>query len=147
MLFTSLPFVAFLFLTVLTFYLFPKRIRWTVLLVASMFFYGYAGLHFLAYIAATIVSTHLCAMHICGVYAKRDAEVQALSKSEKEARKSLRTKAKSVARKWLLLSLILNFGILAVIKYTNFLIGNVNFFLSPDAQLGFLTIAVPMGIS
>ncbi|MFY9286661.1 MAG: MBOAT family O-acyltransferase [Tissierellaceae bacterium] len=46
--------------------------------------------------------------------------------------------------------MLLNFGILGVTKYTNFTISNINFILAKlgsGRQLGFLDIALPMGIS
>lgn len=52
--------------------------------------------------------------------------------------------------RWLLACLLLNLGILAVVKYTNFAISNVNGLLravGSATQFGFWDIALPMGIS
>lgn len=52
--------------------------------------------------------------------------------------------------RWLLACLLLNLGILAVVKYSNFAISNVNGLLraaGSHRQLGFWNIALPMGIS
>ena len=52
--------------------------------------------------------------------------------------------------RWLLGCLLLNLGILAVVKYTNFAIYNVNGLLraaGSSRQFGFWDIALPMGIS
>ena len=46
--------------------------------------------------------------------------------------------------------MLLNFGILAVIKYANFGIANVNYLLQAfgsGSQISFLKLALPMGIS
>ena len=52
--------------------------------------------------------------------------------------------------KWLLVCLLFNLGILAVLKYTNFMISNINGILhafGSDNELSFLNLVLPMGIS
>lgn len=70
-----------------------------------------------------------------------------LSREEKKAYKE---SIKSKQWKWTLLCLLLNFGILAIIKYTNFFIANVNYIsrtFGNGNQLSFWNLALPMGIS
>lgn len=65
-------------------------------------------------------------------------------------KKEHRSKTKAKQWKWLLVCLVFNFGILAVVKYTNFTIHNINILLNSfgsDRKLSFLSIALPMGIS
>ena len=59
MLFTSYEFIAFLLVMFLLYYLVPKKFQWMLLLVGSYVFYAWAGIHFLAYILATTVTTWL----------------------------------------------------------------------------------------
>jgi D-alanyl-lipoteichoic acid acyltransferase DltB (MBOAT superfamily) len=70
-----------------------------------------------------------------------------LSKEEKKAYKN---NQKKIRFRWLLACLLLNLGILVVVKYTNFLIANANGILHAFGQSGnlsFVSIALPMGIS
>jgi D-alanyl-lipoteichoic acid acyltransferase DltB (MBOAT superfamily) len=65
-------------------------------------------------------------------------------------KKEHRSKTKAKQWKWLLVCLVFNFGILVVVKYTNFTIHNINILLNSfgsDRKLSFLSIALPMGIS
>ena len=68
----------------------------------------------------------------------------------KEERKGYKAKIKSRQWRLLLMGLFLNFGILAVLKYTNFAIANVNGLLSfwgTEKRLPFLNLLLPLGIS
>jgi D-alanyl-lipoteichoic acid acyltransferase DltB (MBOAT superfamily) len=49
--------------------------------------------------------------------------------------------------RYFLVCLLLNIGILSVTKYTNFVIANINSFLSDANQLSLVDMVVPMGIS
>jgi len=50
-------------------------------------------------------------------------------------------------RRWLLVSLIGNLGLLGFFKYTNFVIDTANLILSADLQISNLDITLPIGIS
>ena len=70
-----------------------------------------------------------------------------LSREEKKAYKA---GIKARKWKWLLLCLFFNLGILAVLKYTNFAIANINGILEAihsDDRLSFVDLVLPMGIS
>lgn len=151
MFFTSYVFIAFVTTLVLVYYLIPKKTQWMLLLIASYIFYGYAGLHFLLYIVGNTISTYLVSTKVGKLekiqkeYLKEHKLV--LSREEKKEYKAL---IKSKKWKWLLLGLFINLGILAVMKYTNFVIDNINSVtqaFGSGAQLSFMTLAVPLGIS
>ena len=148
MLFTSASFLIFLTILFVIYQLFPQKYRWFVLLVGSMAFYAFAGASFLIYICTTIVSTYICTMRIKSLLAKRDAF--AATTDDKEAKKAYRLKTKRACKKWFLAGLFLNFGILAVVKYTNFAIVNANTILEwagVGTRFTFMYFALPMGIS
>ncbi|MDR2590833.1 MAG: MBOAT family protein [Oscillospiraceae bacterium] len=156
MLFTSFNFLIFLAVLVALYAITPQRFRWFVLLVGSMTFYGFAGLHFLIYINATIVITYLCTIKIKHLRLLRDAEIEKLNdlglsqENLKEARRSLRDKTKRKAKGWTTLCLVLIIGILATVKYTDFAIENFNTILrlfNDTQQFSLIGIAVPLGIS
>ncbi|MHB8963595.1 MAG: MBOAT family O-acyltransferase [Saccharofermentanales bacterium] len=151
MLFTSYTFIAFIAVLFIAYYLIPGRFQWMLLLVASYLFYFMASPKYLIYISVTTVSTYIAGYFINRISEGQTRHLQ-LHKAElgKEEKKEYKASAKAKQRRWLVACLLLNFGILAVIKYTNFTIANINFFLDAagaDGRLSFLTLALPMGIS
>lgn len=54
----GVPFLIFLLLAVLLYYLFPKNLRWIILLCASVVFYLSYGLSAGLYLAVTILLTY-----------------------------------------------------------------------------------------
>lgn len=151
MLFTSYEFLEFLFLLFLLYYILPNRWQWKLLLAAGFLFYFYAGPVYCIYISVTILTTWFAGCRIEAERSKRDnwlrEHKETLSKEEK---KNYKAKVKHRTWIWTLCCLLLNLGILAVVKYTNFVISNVNAVLEAvgnGKQLNFLGIIVPLGIS
>ena len=58
---TSFPFLVFAAVTVLSYYLVPRRGQWIVLLIASGLFYAAAGGWYLPFILITILTTYALA--------------------------------------------------------------------------------------
>ena len=151
MLFTSYEFVGFLLLLLIVYYLIPKKYQWQFLLAAGYVFYFMAGAYCLLYIIVTTVTIYLLACKIENLRIEQEDFLKenkaVLSKEEKKLFKN------GIKRKqWraLLIGLFCNLGILAVVKYTNFAIYNVNmalYLFGSGKQLGFFDIALPMGIS
>lgn len=151
MLFTSYEFLGFLFLLFLIYYLIPKKGQWVFLLCASYLFYAFSGVKYLIYIGITTVSTYLACRKIEAIgeeqkrYIKQKKEI--LTREEK---KSYKAWMKKKQWNWLLVCLVFNFSILAVCKYANFTISNINYLLQitgRNSVLPFLSIALPLGIS
>jgi len=148
MLFTSSVFLLFLVVLLAAYGLTPQKYRWVVLLVGSMFFYGFAGPFFLIYICSTILITYLSTMLISRLRSKRDTQLAEIT--EKDIKRSIRDKSKAVTKIWTAICLVLILGILAMVKYTDFAISNVNSvlgLLGYGRQFGLLGLALPMGIS
>ena len=151
MLFTSYEFLAFLALVFLAYYLLPKKTQWIVLLVSSYAFYALAGVEYLAFILFTTVTSFVVTRLMERVSNREKsylAEVgDMLSKDE---RKAFKNKCKK-RRFWILcLGLLLNFGVLAVLKYTAFAIVNVNSMLhgfGVESTLSIPSLILPLGIS
>lgn len=100
------------------YYVCPLRFRWMLLLLVSYAFYAYHGLSALPFILITTLSTYLGALAIgrigeAGKAYLREHKAQ-LSAEEKKAQK-LRVRARQRVLFWL--TLLLNFGILATLKY------------------------------
>lgn len=151
MLFTSYEFLGFITVLFIAYYLIPKRFQWMLLLAASYIFYFLCGASFLIYIVATTVTTYGATMMIDKV--GRDSKEYLASVKEtitREEKKAYKDAAKKKQWHWTLACLIFNIGMLAVIKYTNFNISNVNSILAAfgsEKRLSFWNIALPMGIS
>ena len=150
MLFTSYGFIAFVAILLLLYYVVSKKTQWMLLLGASYFFYAFSGLWNFAFIISVTVSCYLIARIISKMKKREDVDVeQNRDIWSKDERKSFRAKQKN-RRLWvLILGLIINLGILAVIKYTAFVLTNVNSIL---ALFGAGSVAIPkfilpMGIS
>ena len=151
MLFTSYGFLLFLAIVLIVCWVCPGKHRWKLLLIASLVFYGLSGLKYLAYIAATIVTTYICGRRIGKLHRDREAYLESrgddLSKEEKKRHKASN---KSARMKCVAACLVFNFSILAVVKYTDFAIMNINALLSltgTSGEIGFFRFALPMGIS
>ena len=57
-------FIVFLLCTVLLYYIVPKKIQWVILLLASLVFYGYAGIEYLLLVIATAVVVYLFSLRL-----------------------------------------------------------------------------------
>ncbi|HOO61111.1 MAG TPA: MBOAT family O-acyltransferase [Bacillota bacterium] len=149
--FTSYLFIGFLLILLTAFYLLPKRCQWPLLLVGSYVFYYFAGKYCLLYIIATTIAAYFIGRWMQW---NRDREQAYLHENkgviDKETKKTYKAKMKSRRRAMLTLGLLFCLGILAVVKYTNFTISNINVLLkafSSEAHLSFLSIAMPLGLS
>ena len=137
-------------MTALAYFLFPKKkYQWTVLLAASYVFYLFAGYKYIAFILFTTVCTYLSALWTERV-TDRTKEYLAGNKDSlsRDEKKAVKEKAKRQKRGILALTLVVNFGILAFLKYYNFLSGSVNALLGGSgASLPILRLILPLGIS
>ncbi len=151
MLLTSYEFLIFLALLLLFYYAAPGKWQWKLLLAASYLFYFAAGPIFPLYILVTTVTTYLAACRMEKIGGQGSEWLKANKGSlSKEEKKAFKQKNKSRQWRWMLSCLLFNIGILAVVKYTNFAISNVNGLLDAlgsTKQFGALGIIVPMGIS
>lgn len=151
MLFTSYSFMFFVLLTAVIYYIIPKKFQWMLLLCASYVFYFMAGAEFLPYILTTTVSTYLISIKINSIKEQQDAFIKEHKATlSKEERKEYKNKQKSRQFKWLLLCLFINIGILAIVKYTNFVISNINAVtkaFGSEGTLNFVNLVLPLGIS
>lgn len=150
--YTSLNFLLFVSITVLAYFLFPlKKQKWTVLLAASYVFYLFAGYKYVAFIVFTTLSTFLIGLWLEKVTAKSKNNIK-LHKAEwsREDKKKYKEKIKKQKRIILALALVLNFGILALLKYYNFFAGSINDVFGSwgmEFSAPTLKLFLPLGIS
>ena len=151
MLFTSYSFIGFISVVFILYYVLPKKCQWPLLLMASYIFYFIASPSYLIFIAATTVSTYLVSRKLESIKTEQDAYIKANKGNiTKDEKKTYKAKMKGKQWKWLLVCLIFNMGILAVLKYTNFVIANINGILEAfhsTNELSFVNLILPMGIS
>lgn len=148
--FTSTAFILFAALTLLVYYLVPKRAQWVVLLVASLGFYATYDLWYLPFLAVTVFSTWLFALVIAKKAGQAEAYLAANRESmTKDERKAYKATAKKRRLPFLIIGLALNFGILGVLKYTGFVLGEVNSIISLFGENGLTipSLLLPLGIS
>lgn len=98
----TFEFLAFLAVSITSYYVMPLKIRWMVLLAASLVFYLMAGTPYtLVYLVTTIVTVWAGSNYIDRVRA-----------DQKKAKRAL------------IATILVNAGILAALKYTNFFLSN-----------------------
>lgn len=151
MLFTSYEFLGFILILFVLYYIVPKRFQWILLLISSYLFYFTANPCYLIYISVTTISIYFLGCRIEKLHTERKQYLKAHRESlGKEEKKAYKNGMKKRQIRLLLAALFINLGILAVVKYSNFAIGNVNavlHFFGSGKEFGVLDLLLPMGIS
>ena len=148
--FTSVSFLLFATVTVLLYFTVPKRAQWVILLGASYVFYFSAGAEYLLFILYTTLVSYVTARVMQKRADAEDAFVAANRDTmEKAERKAYRAREKKKRFRILVLGLVLGFGMLAVLKYTAFVLTGVNATLDAFGAIGFKipSLLLPLGIS
>lgn len=150
MFFTSIEFIAFCAVLFILYYILPKKAQpWLLLLFSVAFFTSYSVKN-LAYIAVTVLTTWGGALLMSHIFKAGDdyaaANKDTMTREDKKAHKA---KVKRMARAVLIAVMLFNFGILAVLKYANFVMSNITalFRFETSGTDLFLSIALPLGIS
>ncbi|MBQ2627947.1 MAG: MBOAT family protein [Eubacterium sp.] len=149
----SLPFLGFLAILFIIYYAIPKRFQWVVLLAGSILFYISCGdWKACVFILVTIVTTFYGARRMDQLNAEQKQVVldakNAGTPMTREQKKEVKAAYQKRTKRILVLTLLLNFGILAVLKYGNFVMENVRaLFPSAMQQDTGLHLLLPLGIS
>ena len=131
MLFTSYEFLAFLGLVLILYYVIPRKYQWILLLLASYIFYAFSGFRNFIFIIITTLSTWFLAGKISDLEISRKAYIRENKETlSSEEKKSYKAKVKKKQKGLLICALLINFGMLAVLKI-----------------LGLSGIILPLGIS
>lgn len=115
--FISFEFVAFLLLTVILYYAVPKKTQWILLLLANIGFYCFGGLKTVGYLVFTTLTTWGAGL----LLEKLNSKKKTIEKSDKEAAEKNKKQKKAVVA----VTLVLNFGMLFMLKYLGFTAGAV----------------------
>lgn len=123
MVFSSVLFVfQFLPAALILYYISPKKLKNFTLFLVSIIFYSWGEVRYFPIMLALILTNYFCA--------------RAIAKFDDEEKKR---------KFFLILSIVVSLGMLAVFKYTNFFIENVNALLGVSIPLANITL--PLGIS
>lgn len=156
--FTSYSFAVFLAALFLCYYGLPRLTRgklpalqWTVLLVFGYLFYLSLGVQYLFFLLFTTFVSYFAARLIARHAAREDAFLKdARDTLTKDERKAYKAKGKGQRRVILTVALLLNLGMLAVLKYTGFLCTNLNALLGAfgaETAVPVPSLLLPLGIS
>ena len=142
MAFTSLAFLIFVAAVVIVYYLTPAQYRWIVLLLASYGYYLQASAKSFAFIIVTTVVTFYGAKAIDKID-KQQKQYVAEHKAElsRDERKALKEEAGKKKKRLLTLVLVIDFGILIVLKYFRYYLEVLGVGLFKG------DILIPLGIS
>ena len=123
-------------------------------MIANFLFYYSAGAFYPLFILATSVTVWFAGVCIDrqeGQWQSYQAEIKAgkIEKPSKDEKKAVKAKIGGKKKRIMLVCLLFNLGILAVLKYTNFVIDNVNTVLDAAGrtELPYADMILPLGIS
>ncbi len=145
----SYEFLAFLLALLVLYYLIPGRFQWILLLAAGCIFYAQGGVFYLIYPMVTTMTTWFLAMGI-GKMTDRNRVWVRENNPGREEKKEHNRQVKRRQRRLMTLGLLLNFGILAVLKYFHFFLDNVNAllgFMGAEGEFVCGNWILPLGIS
>lgn len=137
--------------SVVVYYLMPKKKQWAVLLCTSLLFYYLMGVDNFLYVILTTLSLVICTRKMYNIEKAAELELkEGKGKLSREEKKAFKARVKARKRKWLVVGvLVVNLGLLLVLKYGDFFIDNANYvldFLGIDG-LNHLGLVAPLGIS
>ena len=129
MLFTSSAFIIFLLIIFPIYFILSNKIKWIFLLICSYIYYGFANPKFLIFLMISTLSTYFIGIKINNI------------NNHQEIQKKSNIKITNLKKNfYLIMVLVINFGLIFCFKQINFINHNLNFSLM-------LNLALPLGIS
>ena len=108
----------------------PKKCRGTVLLLCSYAFFFIISRKLIVYILASTFIIWLYSFIVKKIQRKRDTELEECKKEDskdvKEEKKAIKEKYKKKQKIFLIISILINLGLLVVLKYSGFIGNNIN---------------------
>ena len=133
MAFFSWQFIVFLIVSVTVYYMIPGRFQWIVLLISSGWYYLVGGGPRAAvFVAVTVVTTWGGACLMDRIPQREETKLRSgedageTGKLSREQKKALKAVVQRKKRRIMVCVLLLNFGILGVVKYGGFVTSNLN---------------------
>ena len=136
--FTTVAFFVFLLAGIVVYYVLPKNVQWIWLLILSYIYYFTFSIKASLFMVFATVTIYFGGIWLQNIQNTGDRYL-------KDNKETLSRK-----KRWVLfLILLLDFGMLAVVKYSNFAIENINSVLGLMGKepIGLLGMGLPLGIS
>lgn len=150
----SFAFLVFLSILFVVYFCIPKKYQWICLLLASYIFYAFAGLKLIIFLIFSTAVTFTGGILLSRMNNSYQDKLDTLKATKTDGLATAKAELKTVFTKKkrliLAIALVMNFGVLFVVKYADFVIGNLNdlfTLIKFDNQISFLNIALPLGIS
>lgn len=144
--FINLEYFLFIAVGMALYYVLPRKLQWIVLLVMSYVYYLSFNAEAVVYIIFTTLVTFAAGIIIEYVDGRGktwlDTNKDNIGRDEKKAFKHKLKKRKKLV---MLIAVVLDFGLLSFVKYTNFFIENINGIIGN--RISTIDILVPLGIS
>lgn len=150
--FLQFNFCIFFVILILAYYILPKKVQWICLLIGSYIFYISAGVKTVGYIIFTTLTVWVGTIIISKI--SENMKIELTEKKETltpESKKQIKALAKKKQRIIFWCVLLSNFGILAFLKYFDFLSKNIVGLFNMVTHYGTvpmkLDLLLPLGIS
>lgn len=150
----SVRFLLFLIIVLLLYFQVPGKHQWKALLVISYLFYFISGLETVIFLIFTSLTAFWCGNKLGRINEEYEGTVRNYQdnngKITRDVKLQIRAEEDKRKRKYLIIVLVLNFGILLALKYTNVVKGlsdTVSGMLEIDFSLNTSRWLVPIGIS
>ena len=126
MIFTTLKFLIFFCIVFLVYYIVPKKLRWLVLLVASIYFYLCASVKYVVFVISASLITYFGALIIHKIDTKKDDYLNKNKENlSKDERKKYKNKIEKKQKFIIIITILATLSMLLVMKYTSFALENI----------------------
>lgn len=145
----SLSFLIFFVVIAVVYYLpLVRKFQWVILLIASYVFYLSFGIRSICWLLITTLITYLSARRLGNLRKELDS-IGELGNESPENIREYKEQNKRKRNRVILLHVVCNVGLLILLKYSDFLISNINRALGQFhlSQVPMLSFIVPLGIS
>ena len=115
--FISVVFIVFLLITTTIYFLVPSKSQWIVLLFASYLFYFTAGIELAVFLLSTTIIVYWAGKALGKLNQEYRDRLKYGTDLDKEKRKLLKASVNRRKKRIVAVMLIINFGILFVLKY------------------------------
>lgn len=140
---TSFNFFVFVVISLIFYYVFPKKYQWCVLLLSSLMFFYLSCKQLILYMLISSLVAYLCGLIINKYNNEFKSKKENLSSEEKkELKKAIKKKEKRV----LSITVIVIIGLLIYLKYINF-VGEIINSIANSKLIPLVSITLPIGIS
>lgn len=143
--FTTFEFFLFIAAAVVIYYVIPKKLQWIWLLIIS---YVYYASYDISTVWMLLLTTYVT--YRGGILLDRLNEQKPQDGISREEKKDFKKNIVRKKKKIVLAMVLIAFGMLGIMKYTNFMLGNIDAVLrlfGSGKQIGVLNLTLPLGIS